>query len=80
MTAGYDAIFMGNLGHFYSMAQSEKRIPVSEDTFEELGVFKGAGETWNDVVQALIERSHKLNRHELIERTADDEYVPLEDV
>lgn len=61
------------------MAQSEKRIPVSEDTFEALGEFKGAGETWNDVVEELMERSHQLNRRELLDRTADDEYVPLED-
>lgn len=62
------------------MTQSEKRIPVSEDTFEELGEFKGAGETWNDVVKDLIDRSHKLDRRELIERTDGDEYIPLEDV
>jgi predicted CopG family antitoxin len=61
------------------MAQSEKRLPVSEDTFNELGEFKGAGETWNDVVKELIERSHELNRQELLERTDDDEYVPLEE-
>lgn len=62
------------------MAQSEKRIPVSEETFDELGEFKGAGDTWNDVLQDLIERSHELNRRELLDRTEDDEYVPLEDV
>lgn len=62
------------------MSQSEKRIPVSKDTFEELGEFKGARETWNDVVRDLIERSHELDRKELLERTADDEYAPLEDV
>jgi predicted CopG family antitoxin len=52
---------------------------VSEDTFEALGEFKGAGDTWNDVLTELIERSHRLNRRELLDRTADDEYVPLED-
>lgn len=64
------------------MVQSEKWVPVSEDTFEELGELKGAGETWNDVVQDLIEQSHRLNRRELLDRTADDEYAPppLEDV
>ena len=50
------------------MAQSEKRIPVSEDTFEALGEFKGAGETWNDVLTELMERSHRLNRRKLLER------------
>lgn len=61
------------------MAQSEKRIPVSEETFKKLGEFKGAGETWNEVIQGLIELRQRENRRRLIERTDDDEFVPLED-
>ena len=61
------------------MAQSEKQIPVSEDTFEALGEFKGASETWDDVLTELMERRHRLNRRQLLDRTADDEYVTLED-
>lgn len=62
-----------------NMAQAEKRIPIHEDTFEELGHFKGAGETWDDVINELIEARQRENRRELLERTDDDEFVPLED-
>jgi predicted CopG family antitoxin len=62
-----------------NMTQATKRIPVREETFEVLGTFKGAGETWDDVVTGLIELRQRENRRQLIERTGDDEYVPLED-
>ncbi|GAB3028564.1 antitoxin VapB family protein [Natronobiforma cellulositropha] len=62
------------------MAKAEKRIPVREETFERLGEFKGAGETWDDVVNALIEVRQRQNRRDLLERTDDDEYVALGDL
>jgi len=62
------------------MAKATKRIPVHEGTFEELGGFKRAGETWDDVVQELIEAKQQQNRRELLDRTDDDEFVPLDEV
>lgn len=62
------------------MAQAKKRIPVREDTFEALGEFKGAGETWDDVLQDLIAARRQENLREMLERTDDEEYVPLENV
>lgn len=62
------------------MAQAEKRIPVREDTFEALGEFKGAGQTWDDVLQNLIAARRQQNLREMLERTDDEEYVPLEDI
>lgn len=62
------------------MSKADKRIPVREETFERLGDFKGAGETWDDVMQELIEARQAENRRELLDRTADDEYVPLDEV
>ena len=62
------------------MAKASKRIPVRENTFEELGELKGAGETWDDVIQELLETHWRENRRHLLEVTDDDEYVPLEDV
>lgn len=61
------------------MSRAEKRIPVREDTFERLGEFKGAGETWDDVMRELIEARQEQNRRDLPERT-DDDYVPLDEV
>jgi len=62
------------------MAKATKRIPVREGTFDELGELKGAGETWDDVIQDLIEARQLANRQELLERTDDDEFVPLDEV
>lgn len=62
------------------MAKAEKRIPVREQTFEKLGEFKGAGETWDDVMQELIEAHQQQNRRELLTKTEDDDYIPLEEV
>jgi len=62
------------------MSKAEKRIPVREDTFETLGDLKGAGETWDDVMQDLISAKQMQNRRELLERTDDDEFVPLDEV
>jgi len=62
------------------MSKATKRIPIREDTFDELGNFKGAGETWDDVVHDLIEAKQLQNRRELLERTDDDEFVPLDEV
>jgi predicted CopG family antitoxin len=61
------------------MSKADKRIPVREETFEELGELKGAGETWDDVMQDLIEARQIQNRRELLERTDDDEFVPLDE-
>ena len=62
------------------MSKANKRIPVREQTFEKLGDFKGAGETWDDVLQELIEARQQQNRRELIERTEDDTYVSLDEI
>jgi len=62
------------------MAKATKRIPVREGTFDELGELKGAGETWDDVIQDLIEARQLANRQKLLERTDDDEFVPLDEV
>jgi predicted CopG family antitoxin len=62
------------------MSKATKRIPLREGTFEALGELKGAGETWDDVVTELIEARQMENRRELLERTDDDDFVPLDEV
>jgi predicted CopG family antitoxin len=63
-----------------NMSKANKRIPVREETFEKLGDLKGAGDTWDDVMQELIETRQKQNRRDLLERTDDDDFVPLDEV
>lgn len=45
---------------------------------EDLGTFKGAGDTWDEVVKDLIEARRKQNLREMLERTDREEYVRLE--
>lgn len=66
-----------NIYNIVHMARASKRIPVHEETFEELGEIKGAGETWDDVIQELLETRWRENRRELLERTDDDDYVEI---
>lgn len=61
------------------MPQADKRIPVREDTYHELGRFKEAGQTWDDLVGDLIETRQLMNRRALLERTDDDEYLLLDE-
>ena len=62
---------------------ANKRIPVSEELWEELGEMKQAGQTYDDLLKELLQ---KANRAELADRMDDtrdrdeDELVELEDV
>lgn len=62
---------------------ANKRIPVSEELWEELGEMKQAGQTYDDLLKELIQRA---NRDKLADRMDDtrardeDELVELEDV
>ena len=76
----HDRSFYIGACNLVNMAKAEKRIPVREQTFEKLGEFKGAGETWDDVMQELIEAHQQQNRRELLTKTEDDDYIPLEEV
>ena len=45
-----------------------KRIPISEETWRELGQMKGAGETYNDLLECMI---HAYNRQRLAEKARE---------
>ncbi len=60
-----------------------KRIPVSEPVWKELGAMKGAGQTYDDLLEDLIERAKKARLEEDLaawERCPDSEYVPLSEL
>lgn len=66
------------------MGKSDKRIPISEERWQELGEMKSAGQTYDDLLAELI---NTYKKNQLIEdmediraRTDDDEYVPLEEL
>lgn len=60
-----------------------KRIPVSEPIWKKLGEMKGAGQTYDDLLEDLIERSKKARLEEDVKRwesRPDSEYVSLSEI
>jgi len=63
-----------------------KRIPVSEPVWKALGEMEGAGQTYDELLEDMIERVKKarLDRLEedveLWENCPDSEYVPLSEI
>jgi predicted CopG family antitoxin len=60
-----------------------KRIPVSEPIWKKLGEMKGAGQTYDDLLEDLIERSKKAQLEEDVkmwESSPDSEYVSLTEI
>lgn len=62
-------------------AAAEKRIPVTEETWEKLGEMKSAGETYDELIGKLVE-DHKKRRlfKRLDEIEEESTFTPLEDV
>jgi len=54
-----------------------KRIPVSEETWKELGRIKEAGETYNDLLECMI---HAYNRQRLVNKARDARKMAPEEV
>lgn len=50
------------------MSKANKRIPVTEERWSELNELKGAGQTYDDVLEELIQEH---NRRQLAERTRE---------
>ena len=65
------------------MAPANKRIPVTEDRWNELNDLKQAGQTYDDLLEELIQEHQ---RRQLAERTRNvreadsEELTPLDDV
>jgi len=65
------------------MSRADKRIPVTEERWEELNDLKGAGQTYDELLAELV-RSY--NRERLAERAREvreadeEELTPLDDL
>ncbi|ERG94146.1 MAG: hypothetical protein J07HQW2_00580 [Haloquadratum walsbyi J07HQW2] len=62
------------------MPRPMKRIPLRIETFEELSKLRGSEETWDDIVKELIKTKQLQNRRELLKRTDNDNFAPLDQV
>ena len=60
---------------------TNKRIPVSEEHWEELGDLKGAGQSWDDVIGDLVEHYKRARLfREVHEARENDEFRSLDEV
>jgi hypothetical protein len=60
-----------------------KRIPVSEPVWKELGAMKGAGQTYDDLLEDMIDRVKKARLEEDVkmwESCPDSDYVSLSEI
>lgn len=61
------------------MSKADKRIPVTEERFEELGDLKAAGQTWDELLAELVEERKKRRLlRDMNEIREQSEFVPLE--
>ena len=59
---------------------TSKRIPVSEEHWEELGDLKGAGQSWDDVIGDLVEHYKRARLfREVHEARENDEFRSLDE-
>ncbi|ELY88721.1 hypothetical protein C483_15337 [Natrialba hulunbeirensis JCM 10989] len=60
---------------------AEKRIPVTEETFKELGDMKQAGQTWDELLEELAaQRKHQQFKEDMKQIKENEEFVPLDEV
>ena len=60
------------------MSKAEKRIPLTEDRFHELGELKDAGQTWDELLGELVQAQKERNLARMFrESKENDDFVPL---
>lgn len=63
------------------MSKAEKRIPVTKERWEDLHELKGPGQTYDDLLEALIEEHKKARLEAETERILEEsEFKPLDEV
>jgi predicted CopG family antitoxin len=62
---------------------ADKRIPVTEETRKELYELKGPGQTYDDLLQELVQQRRREDleaRFRELEEADSDDLTPLDDV
>ncbi len=70
------------LNHYMSQGKN-KRIPVSENIWKKLGELKGAGETYDEVIEKMIREHNRMELIRKMKKTEEmdrEELVPLDEV
>lgn len=72
-----------NCAHIYNMAMSAtKRIPVSPETWQDLGRMKGAGQSYDDLLQEMILAYNRQHLAQMAKdaRAGKGKWTALDDV
>ncbi len=72
-----------NMLNYYMSQGKNKRIPVSENVWKRLGELKGAGETYDEVIEKMIKDHNRMElarKMKNIEETEKEELIPLDEV
>lgn len=70
------------LNHYMSQGKN-KRIPVSENIWKKLGELKGAGETYDELIEKMIKEHNRMELVRKMKKTEEmdrEELVPLDEV
>lgn len=63
------------------MAKADKRIPVTEERWEELHDLKGPGQTYDELLAELVEEHKKARLFRDVTRIREEgEFEPLDEV
>lgn len=64
------------------MGTADKRIPVTEERWRELNDLKGPGQTYDELLEELVEEHKKMRLMQHINdlREEQGEFVPLDEV
>lgn len=63
------------------MSKAEKRIPVTQERWEELHDLKGPGQTYDDLLEELVEEHKKAKLFEDMKQIREEsEFKPLDEV
>lgn len=65
------------------MSNANKRIPVTEDRWNELNELKEAGQTYDDLLEELIQqyrRQQLADRAEAVRESDSEELTPLDEL
>lgn len=55
-----------------AMANANKRIPVTKDRWEELNELKRAGETYDELIDDMVEAYRKQNLAEMVREKQEE--------
>lgn len=65
------------------MAEATKRIPVTEERWQELNQLKSAGQTYDELLEELLqehERRQLANRVRAVREADEEELTPLDEL